>query len=183
LNDGSGSFNLTPASTTTVTITAVNNPPTVTGVTATDAFTEKGSSVTLSPSVTVSDPDNLGGGGGATGKIAGGPFANDGDVLTATTTGTSITASYNSTTETLILTGSDTFADYQSVLDSVTFNNTSLNPTSYGSDPTRTVTWVVNDGVSSNNLSTAATTTVSITAVNDPPTFTNVATSAHFTEG
>ncbi len=182
LNDGSGSNNLSsPIATTTVSITAVNSPPTLAGTTNT-SFTEKGASVVLSPSVTVSDPDNLDL-AGATVKIAGGTFASDGDVLTATTTGTSITASYNSTSETLVLSGSDTLADYQSVLDTVTFNNTSLNPTNDGADPTRTLTWVLNDGSGSNNLSTAQTTTIGITAVNDPPTFANVATSAHFTEG
>src|SRR6202035_5221210 len=107
---------------------------------------------------------------GATVVIAGGTFANDGDVLAATTSGTSITASYNRTNETLILSGSDTLADYKSVLDTVTFNDTSLNPTSFGSDPTRTVTWVLNDGAASSNLSTTQTSTISITAVNDPPT-------------
>src|SRR6202035_2809044 len=119
---------------------------------------------------------------GATVVIAGGTFANDGDVLAATTSGTSITASYNSTNETLILSGSDTLADYKSVLDTVTFNDTSLNPTSFGSDPTRTVTWVLNDG-SASNATGSATTTISITAVNDPPTLSNVATGAHFTQG
>ena len=66
--------------------------------------------------------------------ITGGTFAGDGDVLAANTAGTSITASYNSTTETLTLTGSDTLAHYQPVLDSVTFSSTSDNPTNFGSD-------------------------------------------------
>ena len=78
--------------------------------------------------------------------ITGGTFAGDGDVLGANTTGTTITASYNAATETLILSGSDTLAHYQQVLDSVTFASPSDNPTNFGSDPTRTVTWMVNDG-------------------------------------
>ena len=80
-------------------------------------------------------------------KITGGTFAGDGDVLAANTTGTSITASYNSATETLMLSGTDTLAHYQQVLDSRRpSSSTSDNPTNYGSDATRTVTWVVNDG-------------------------------------
>src|SRR5262249_7621472 len=84
--------------------------------------------------------------------------------------GTSITASYNSMTETLVLSGADTFADYQSVIDSVTFNSTSLNPTNYSSDPTRLVTWTANDG----GTTASITTTISVTAVNDPPTLSSV---------
>jgi hypothetical protein len=95
-------------------------------------------------------------------KITGGTFAGDGDVLAATTTSTSIAASYNSTTETLSLTGSDTLADYEQVLDSVTFHSTSANPTNSGADRTRTVTWTVDDGSSTNNLSAPVTTTISL---------------------
>src|SRR5205807_9940866 len=74
---------------------------------------------------------------------------------------TSIPASYNAATETLTLTGTDTLAHYQSVLDSVTFSSGS-NPSNGNLNRTRTVSWVVNDGSGSNNLSTAATTTISI---------------------
>src|SRR5262249_18380601 len=136
--------------------------------------------VTLAPVVTVSDPDNLDL-RSATVSITGGVFANDGDVLTANVGATGITASYNSTTETLLLTGSDTLANYQQVLDSVTFNSGS-NRTNYDSNPIRTVVWVLDDGVASNNLSTVQTTTVSLTAVNNPPTLSNVAVTAQFTQ-
>ena len=152
---------------------AVNTPPTLSSVAASVAF-PGGKPVTLSPNLTVSDPDNryL---ASATVTISGGTFNKDGDVLAANTTGTNITASYDSATETLMLTGSDVLAHYQQVLNSVTFTSTSPNPTHYGSNPTRTVTWVVNDGMTSNNVSTAATTTVNITAtppVDTPPVVT-----------
>ena len=80
-------------------------------------------------------------------------------VLTASTVGTRITASYNAATETLALSGADTLAHYQQVLDSLTFNSTSLNPTNFGANTTRTVTWTLNDGSGSNSLSTAQFTT------------------------
>jgi hypothetical protein len=152
---------------------AVNTPPTLSSVAANVVF-PGGKPVTLSPNLTVSDPDNryL---ASAIVIISGGTFNKDGDVLATNTTGTNITASYDSATERLMLTGSDVLAHYQQVLDSVTFTSTSPNPTHYGSNPTRTVTWVVNDGMISNNVSTAASTTVNITAtppVDTPPVVT-----------
>src|SRR5262249_55274127 len=135
LNDGNASNNLSTVQTETISITPVNDPPPTPG-TANAAFTENGASVTLSPSVTVTDPDSLGLVGGSV-QIAGGTFAGDGDVLGFSTAGTSITASYDSTTETLTLTGTDTFAHYAQVLDTVTFITATDNPTNYGSGPAR----------------------------------------------
>jgi autotransporter passenger strand-loop-strand repeat protein len=140
---------------------AIDTRPILGGVASTAVVSALGQTVTLSPSLSVSDlynPDLA----GATVSISGGTFAGDGDVLAATTSGTSITASYNSTNETLTLTGSDTLAHYQQVLESVTFAS-GANPTDSGSNPTRTVTWVLNDGSAA---SMPATTTVSITIAN-----------------
>lgn len=86
--------------------------------------------------------------------------------LSATTTGTSITASYNSTTGVLTLSGSDTAAHYQSVLQSVTYNNTADNI----STASRTINVVATDPYGGN--SATATATISIIA-NTPPTITN----------
>ena len=110
-----------------------------------------GQTLTVAPSASVADPDNLTL-ANATVKVTGGTFAGDGDVLAANVSGTSITASYNAATETLTLTGSDTLAHYQQVLDSVTFSS-GANPTNSGANPTRTLTWTINDGAGSNNLS------------------------------
>src|SRR5262249_18683121 len=85
-----------------------------------------------------------------------------------------ITASYDAASETLLLSGSDTLAHYQSVLDKVTFTTASDNPDDFGADPTRTVTWVLNDGAASNSLSAAQTSTINITAATDPPTLSAV---------
>jgi Ca2+-binding RTX toxin-like protein len=142
-----------------------NTAPALSGAAQTATFTA-GSPVALSPTIAVTDPDNLYL-AGATVTVSSGTFANDGDVLSANTAGTNITASYDNATETLMLTGSDVSAHYQQVLDSVTFTSTSPNPTHYGLNPTRTISWVVNDGRTSNNVSTAANTTVSIIAT--PP--------------
>jgi microcystin-dependent protein/N-acetylneuraminic acid mutarotase/lipopolysaccharide export system protein LptA len=174
VNDGTTAGFGTTTATSTINITAIDNPPTLAGF-ATASFTEKAGPVALASGATVADPDNLTLASATVAIVAGG-FA--GDVLAANTSGTAITASYNSATETLVLTGTDTFADYQSVIDSVTFNSPSLNPTDYGVDPTRLVVWTVNEGGGASLAS--VTTTINVTAVNDPPTLSNVAAAAAF---
>ena len=101
---------------------------------------------------------------GATIGVTSGTFAGDNDVLAASTSGTGITASYDSATEMLTLAGTDTLGHYQSVFESVTFATTSA-----GANPTRTITWVVNDGNPAFNLSPPVRTTVSIFTVNSAP--------------
>jgi lipopolysaccharide export system protein LptA len=181
LDDGGSSFNTSTAVTTTVSISNVNDAPTLSNVAANASFTEEGAAVTLSGAVSITDPDNLAL-AGATVSITGGTFAGDGDMLAASTAGTGIAASYDSANERLILSGADTLAHYQSVLDSVTFSG-GENPTDFGSNPIRQVTWVLNDGAASNGLSTAATTAVTLTNVNDPPSLSNVATRLGFAIG
>jgi hypothetical protein len=159
-----GGVNVSTPVTTTISITAIDNPPTLSKVATTAMVRGPSQIVTLSPALAVSDPDNLTL-AGATVSVSGGAFPGDGDVLAATTASTSITASYNSVTETLALSGTDTLAHYAQVLDSVTFASTGATPANSGAHPTRTVSWVLNDGSASNNLSAAAATTVSIAPV------------------
>ena len=129
--------------TTTLTITAQDAAPALGNVAATASYTQNDPAVTLSSGATVSDVDNqfL---QSATVSISSGFFT--GDVLSANVTGPSITASYDATTGVLTLTGNDTLANYQQVLDSVTYVSNSSNPTNSGVDPNRTISWVVNDG-------------------------------------
>ena len=68
----------------------------------------------------------------ATVSISTGHFT--GDTLAATTTGTLITAAYNATSGVLTLSGSDTVAHYQQVLNSVTYSSSSADPTNAGTD-------------------------------------------------
>ncbi|MDJ0679102.1 MAG: hypothetical protein QNJ18_04480 [Xenococcaceae cyanobacterium MO_167.B52] len=63
------------------------------------------------------------------------------EILTADTSGTNIESVYNSTTGILTLDGTDTIANYQNVLRSITYNNTAPSPDS--SD--RIITYVVDD--------------------------------------
>src|SRR5262249_18576814 len=186
-----GGTQVSSLSTTTVSITAINDPPALSNVAATATYTENAASqATLSSALTVSDVDSLNI-ANATVKVVAGSFSGDGDVLSVNGVSggniaigsNTVTIAYNSTTETLTLTGTDTLAHYQTLLEEVGFNEPGIdNPTNYGSNPTRTITWLINDGSGSNNLSSVQTTTLSIVAVNDPPTLAGVTSSVHFTE-
>jgi Hint domain len=68
---------------------------------------------------------------GATIEIFGGV---SGDLLSATTMGTGITAAYDGTAEVLTLSGTDTIADYVNVLDTVAFSSTAADPTAAGNN-------------------------------------------------
>ncbi|HKO59369.1 MAG TPA: Ig-like domain-containing protein [Thermoanaerobaculia bacterium] len=156
--------------TSTITVTSINTPPTVTAGN-TVSYTENGPDTAITPALTVTDPDsaNL---TGATITITTN-LNNTQDVLVYTPAG-SIIGNYNAPTGVLTLSGTDTVANYQTVLRSVSYNNFSDNPTT-GS---RTVVYVVTDGTDS---STPVSSTVNITAVNDVPVLT-VAPTATYTE-
>ena len=166
---------------TTLTITAQDVAPVLVAAptaayTANDANPALSTPVLLSATATVSDVDNLNL-ASATVQITTGLFA--GDVLSAATAGTSITASYNAATGVLTLTGSDTLAHYQQVLDSVTYSSTSHNPTNFGTDTTRTITWAVSDGTLPSNTQA---TTLTITAQDAASTVTDTAGKTGWTE-
>jgi hypothetical protein len=78
-----------------------------------------------------------------------------------------ITTNYNATTGVLTLSGSSSVANYQAALRSVTFKNTTDNP----STETRAISFVANNGVLDSNPGTRD---VAVTAVNDAPTLTSL---------
>ncbi|HEX9189871.1 MAG TPA: right-handed parallel beta-helix repeat-containing protein, partial [Vicinamibacteria bacterium] len=93
--------------------------------------------------------------------------------LAATTTGTTLVASWAAPT--LTLSGSDTVASYQAVLRTVTYANTSQDP-----DPTgRVVAFVARDA---DGAGSPATKTVAVTPVNDAPVATAGGGSPTYTE-
>jgi hypothetical protein len=147
-----------PATSSLSTVNATHVAPTLSGAGNTQLYTKHGPPVTIDSALTVSDPDSGGTLVGATVTISAG--LRSGDTLAAVTTATGITASYNANTGVLTLTGTDTIAHYQSVLDSVTYSSTNPNPSFGNHDKTRTITWVVNDGATSHNLSTPVTSTI-----------------------
>jgi hypothetical protein len=156
-----GSTSNGTSNTATSTLDVVHVAPTLTtGGTVT--YTQNGSAQPLDTTLSLSDPDSGGLLTGATVQISSG-FLN-GDTLTSVTTGLpSIIASYDSSTGVLTLSGTDTLADYQAVLRSVSFSSTSPNPSSDGADSSRTITWTINDGVKTNP--TTETSTVDVHAV------------------
>src|SRR5205085_522823 len=93
-----------------------------------------------------------------------GNYINGQDVLSFTPA-FGVTGVFNAATGTLTLSGTTTVANYQALLRTVKYANTSDDP----STATRTVSFQVNDGAGSNNLSNIITSTISVTAVNDPP--------------
>ena len=77
-----------------------------------------------------------------------------------------ISGSYNAATGMLTLTGTATVLQYQAALESVTFSSSSHNPTNFGTDTSRSISWVVNNGTGN---SAPASSTINITPVNDAP--------------
>ncbi|CDK99845.1 conserved protein of unknown function [Magnetospirillum gryphiswaldense MSR-1 v2] len=143
------------------TITGAAGPAVTVGGTA--AYTERAAAVALDGGLSLADGDTTAM-TGATVTISAGLAS--GDTLACTTTGTSITSSYSAGT--LTLSGNDTLANYQQVLKSVTFANLANHDPTAGS-ATRTISWQVHDQYANGS---AATTTLTITPVNDSPSLT-----------
>ena len=132
--------------------------PTITA-SGTPTFTGGGTAVTLDSALTVTDVDSGGNLTGATVRINTGCIAAD---QLNFTTQNGITGSYNSTTGTLTLSGTATLANYQTALESITYNFSPGNgdPTAGGTDLSRTIDWTVTDGSTSNGPSNTASTTL-----------------------
>ena len=96
-------------------------PPAVSvGNAGTVGFVRGGTPVAVAPSLAVTDPESYGL-TSATVAISGGPLDAGAELLSAVTAGTNITASYNGTAGILTLSGVDTLANYQQVLQSMTY--------------------------------------------------------------
>ena len=152
--------------TTTLNIVAVNDAPQAT-VAAAASYTENAAPVVLSPASTATDVDNITLVSGEVRIVSG---AVDGDLLTVnglqSGTFSGIEFSYDAVLHSLTFTHPTTVADYQAFLEAVAFSSTSDNPTNFGLNPTRTLSWFVFDG---DAFSDVQTTVVSITALADPP--------------
>jgi large repetitive protein len=147
VTDGSASHGTSAVAASTLDVIHAA-PILTTGGTVT--YVQAGTPATLDSTLSMSTPDSSGLLSSATVQITSGLLA--GDTLAATTSVAGITVNYVSATGELMLSGSDTLADYQAVLSSVTFSSASGNPTGNGADPSRTVTWTINDGVSNNTI-------------------------------
>ena len=152
--------------TTALSITPADDAPVLSNVATTASYSENAAAVTLSPStVTITDVDNQ---TLATATVSITDFV-AGDLLAFTnsnaTTFGNISASYAGGVLSLTSAGNTaTLAQWQAALDAVQYSSTSDNPTTFGTDTSRTISWVVNDGSLNSNTQT---TTLNITAVND----------------
>jgi len=167
VDDGNASNHLSNTLSTTVQITAVNDPPVLAAIEGTTVtYNALAPATAITSALTVSDVDNTNL-ASATVKISAG-YQSGFDQLTFTNTAT-ITGSFNAGTGTLTLTGSDTLTNYQAALRAVKFQNTSGTPTI----GTRTMTFQVNDGSAANNLSNQPTRTVTVSN-GTPPAIANI---------
>ncbi len=169
VNDGVASSS---AAHKTIAVIAINDAPSVTTTASTLLYTENAGSVGLDAGVTLFDPDNVTL-AGATLSIVGG-FAIGEDVL-GFVAQAGITGTWNAATGTLTLSGVASIPAYQAALRSVTYTNTSDNP----SVVTRTISMVVDDG---QDVSVPASRTVSVSAVNDAPVITTSGSTLSYTE-
>jgi hypothetical protein len=142
----------------TITVNSPNASPVITTTAGNLAYTENAGAVAIDPGLTVTDADNTDLAGATVAITAG--FVSAQDTL-AFTNQLGITGSYNSGTGVLTLTGTTTVANYQTALRTVTYQNSSDNPTA-----SRTITFTATDGISTPGTATRG---IAITAVNDAP--------------
>ena len=124
-----------------ITVAAVNDAPVLASVEGTVlAYTENDPATAITDTLTTADLDNVNL-ASATISISAN-YVNGEDVLAFTNTA-NISGAWNASTGVLTLTGADTVAAYQAALRSVTYQNTSDNPSTL----TRTVSFSVNDEI------------------------------------
>ena len=166
VDDGQSSNHASNIVTSTVTVTPDNDAPVLNAHGGSLSYTENQAATAIDTALTVSDVDsaNL---AGATVSITGN-FVSGQDVL-GFTSQNGIVGSYNAATGLLTLTGQASLGQYQAALKSVTYFNSSENP----SGETRTISYQVNDGSAENHLSNVVTATVAVTPVNDAPVITS----------
>ena len=172
LADGGEDAVIALIGTFSIAVTAVNDVPTLGDAGGTLSFTENGVAAVIDGTLSVADVDdaNL---ELATITISAGYVSSE-DVL-GFSTQNGISGSWNSGAGVMTLSGSSSKADYETALESVTYDNTSEDPNTIA----RTITWVVNDGTVN---SSPVTSTISMTAVNDVPTLGDAGGTLSFTE-
>jgi VCBS repeat-containing protein len=163
----SDGFQDSSSATVTVTVNGTNDPPVLANIeTAPLQYNAGTPAVTVTSALTVSSPDTTTLAGGTV-SISSGLAASE-DSL-AFTNQNGITGSYNSSTGLLTLSGTASVVNYQSALRSVSYSDSNGTTPSTGS---RSISFQVDDGLASNNLSNITTRTVSVNP-NSPPSAVN----------
>ncbi|HXO69761.1 MAG TPA: Ig-like domain-containing protein, partial [Bradyrhizobium sp.] len=156
---GSGGAGVATGS-VTVDIAQVDDAPVLINVAPSAAYVPGTSGAVLSSTLGILDldavaPSPLLGLASATIKIDSGFFAGDELFVNLATSGGHFVTPDGDTTNisvqsnvlgALILSGNDTVAHYQSVLDAVSYHSTAADPGNGGANPTRNISWQVNDG-------------------------------------
>jgi Cadherin-like/Bacterial Ig domain len=164
IDDG---FGAGPAAVSTINIVAIENTPIADlngaagGINTTAIFQEGAGAVFITqPSATVTDADNV----NLIGMTISLTNVLDGtnELISATLSG-GVTGSYDPGSGIMALSGVASLATYQNIVRSLTYNNSSTNPTATA----RVINVTVSDGV---NISPIATSTITITPVNNAPT-------------
>lgn len=150
-----------------ISIQAINDLPVITPALAAASYTEAAAPVTVDNTVTVSDVDDT--------EITGGSITIssgflDGDLLAVIDSG-NITSFYDPGTGVLSLGGTDTLANYQALLRTLTYEHNTTEPTTNGARTSLVLTYSLTDA-NSDNVGAAegtATKTINLIPVNDPP--------------
>ena len=157
-NTGTGGA-MDDSDTVAITVSSVANSPPVVTTTGADLNYTENSTVSVDPGISVTDSDNLNL-VGATVRVLTNYVQGEDELAFVNQNG--ISGTFNPVTGILTLTGSSTVANYETALASITYHNTSDDPT----PATRTIQFVVSDG---SDPSAAATRDIVINAVNDKP--------------
>lgn len=158
-----------------IAVTGVNDKPVLDTTDTALSYTEGDGQVAVDPAIAATDVDSATF-AGATVQITGGFNSSDDSLWSTDVPG--ITGVYDSQTGTLTLSGTASVADYQTALGSVTYENSSDNPST-----TRTISFQVDDGAANDNLSDPVTRDIDITPVNDAPVVTTSDSSTEYTVG
>lgn len=170
VNDGTGSNNLSSPFTTTININQVDFPPVLSNP-STITFTEGNLPTVINSGITVSDVDKN---TELSTTITITNYVSGQDQLGFTNNGTSmgnISVQSNSKGVLKLVSagGTATLIQWQNALQSVTYNNTSLNPVT----TPRKVSFVMFDGTLNSNVLVS---TINIVAVNNPPVLSGIET-------
>lgn len=154
----------------------INDAPSLSSIEGTNLdFTEGDAATAITSTISISDPDNdnL---EGATVSISSGLQSSE-DVLTFSDF-SNITGSYSSGTGILTLSGLDTKANYQTALQSITYQNTnSVNPNS----TLRQIDFAISDRDSTSNIESR---NINVIAINSTPTLSGITSGTlAYTEG
>ena len=193
-----GTATSSPGQASTVSLTPVNDPPTLSTTASDLTFTEGGSPVTPFSSASVGvvesgqqvqhltvEVTNVTGGANELLAVDGSDVAlTDGNSVTTSTNGLSTAVSVSSETATVTVSGSLGLSAANTLIDTIAYEHTGDDPTT--TDRTITLTGITDDGGTDNGGSNTTTLSqsaaVALTPTNDPPTLSVASRTASFVE-